>query len=76
MARWYHQCNGHELGQTPGDGEGQGGLVCCSLWGHNKLDVTEPLNNNNKLVELLQKILARKQYTTTMDNNLSQLNVR
>ena len=55
MARWYHQCNGHELGQTPGDGEGQEGLVCCSPWGHNKLDVTEPLNNNNKLVELLQK---------------------
>ena len=21
---------GHELGQTSGDGEGQGGLVCCS----------------------------------------------
>ena len=19
MARWYHLCNGHELGQTPGD---------------------------------------------------------
>ena len=23
MARWHHWCNGHELGQTPGDGEGQ-----------------------------------------------------
>ena len=22
--------NGHEFGQTPGDDEGQGGLVCCS----------------------------------------------
>ena len=22
--------NGHELGQTPGNGEGQGGLACCS----------------------------------------------
>ena len=21
MAGWYHKCNGHELGQTPGDGE-------------------------------------------------------
>ena len=29
---WHHQCNGHELGQTPGDGEGQGGLECCSPW--------------------------------------------
>ena len=78
MAGWYHQGNGHELGQTPGDGEGQGGLVCCSPWDHNKLDMTGPLNNNNnnKLEELLQKILARKQCIVTMDNNLSQLNVR
>ena len=29
----YHQCNEHELGQTPGDGEGQWGLACCSSWG-------------------------------------------
>ena len=31
---WYHLFNGHELGQTPGHGEGQGGLVCHSPWGH------------------------------------------
>ena len=24
MAGWHHQCNGNGLGQTPGDGEGQG----------------------------------------------------
>ena len=34
MVGWYHRFNGHELGQTPGDGEGQGSLVSCSLWGH------------------------------------------
>ena len=22
----------HELGQIPGDGEGQGGLACCNPW--------------------------------------------
>ena len=27
---WHHQFNGHELGQTPGDGEGQRGMACCS----------------------------------------------
>ena len=27
MAGWHHRCNGHELGQTSGDGEGQGGLA-------------------------------------------------
>ena len=31
---WHHQFNGHELGQAPGDGEGQGSLVCCSPCGH------------------------------------------
>ena len=30
MPGWLHRCNGHELGQTSGDGEGQGGLACCS----------------------------------------------
>ena len=30
MVGWYHQLNGHEFEQTPGDGEGQEGLPCCS----------------------------------------------
>ena len=34
LAGRYHWCNGHELGQTLGDGEGQGGLACCRPWGH------------------------------------------
>ena len=34
----HHRCNGHELGKTLGDGEGQGGLACCSPWGHNGYD--------------------------------------
>ena len=33
MVGWHHRFNGHELGHTLGDGEGQGGLACCSLWG-------------------------------------------
>ena len=28
MAGWHHWCNVHELGQTLGDGDGQGGLAC------------------------------------------------
>ena len=46
MAGWHHQCNGHGPGQTPGDGEGQGGLVCCSPWSHKESDMTGRLNNN------------------------------
>ena len=40
MIRWHHRFNGHELGQTLGDGEGQGGLTCCSPWGPKELDTT------------------------------------
>ena len=35
------------FGQTPGDGEGQGGLTCCSPWSHTELDTTGQLNNKN-----------------------------
>ena len=47
MVGWHHQLNGHELGQTSGDSEGQEGLVCCSPWGHKELDTTARLNSNN-----------------------------
>ena len=30
MAEWHYQCNGHEFGQTSGNGKGLGGLACCS----------------------------------------------
>ena len=33
MARWHHRLEGHEFAQTSGDGEGKGGLGCCSPWG-------------------------------------------
>ena len=32
MFGWHHQPNGHEFGQSLGDGEGQGSLSCCSPW--------------------------------------------
>ena len=48
MAGWHHQCNEHELGQTLGDGEGQGSLACCSPWSCEEWEMTGQLNNNNK----------------------------
>ena len=30
MVGWHHQLNGRGFEETPGDGEGQGSLVCCS----------------------------------------------
>ena len=49
MVGQHHQLNEHELGQTPGYSEGQGGLVCCSPWGHKELDVTQQLNDYNMM---------------------------
>ena len=49
MVGWHHQLNAHKFGQAPGDGDGQGGLVCCSPWDHKESDMTERLNSNNKI---------------------------
>ena len=48
MVGRHHRLNGHEFEQPPGDGEGQGSLVCCSPWGCKESDMTETLNNNSK----------------------------
>ena len=53
MAWWHHQCNEHELGQTLGVGEGQGGLSCYSPWGHKELDMNGWLNKSNKISYLI-----------------------
>ena len=46
MVGWHHWVNGYELGQILVDGEGQGGLACCSTWGCKESDMTWWLNNN------------------------------
>ena len=40
MVRWHHRLHGYEFEQTPGDGEGQESLACCSPWGHKESDIT------------------------------------
>ena len=47
MVGWHHQFSGRELGQAPGDGEGQGSLACCSPRSLEELDMTWQLNNSN-----------------------------
>ena len=44
MVRWHHRLEAHEFEQTPGVGDGQGGLRCCSPWGHKESDITDQLN--------------------------------
>ena len=37
MVGWHYQLNGHEFDQAPGDGDGQGGLACCSPGGPQRI---------------------------------------
>ena len=40
LVGWHHWLSGHEFEETPGDGEGQGSVACCSPWGHRASDTT------------------------------------
>ena len=55
---WHHRLSGHEFEQALGDGEGQGSLACCSLWGHKELDMTERLNSSIAIVTTSQNRVA------------------
>ena len=44
MVGWHHWLIGHEFESTPGTGDRQGGLACCSPWGHKEWDKTEQLH--------------------------------
>ena len=44
MIGWHHRLDGHEFEKTPGVGNGQGSLACCSPWGRKELYMTEQLN--------------------------------
>ena len=60
MDGWRNWLNGHECEQIPGDSEGQGILVFCNPWGHRESDITEQLNNNNKIYEYLRYVVTVK----------------
>ena len=50
MVGWHQWLNGHEFEQAPGVGDGQGSLVCCSLWGFKELDMTKWMNWTDLLI--------------------------
>ena len=49
---WHHQHSGHELGQTLGDGEGQGGLA--QSLGLQRVGTTGRLNNNKNTLNIVK----------------------
>ena len=44
MIGWHHWLDRHEFELSPGVGDGQGSLECCSPWDHKESDTTEWLN--------------------------------
>ena len=44
MVGWHHLLYGHEFESTPGVGDGQGVLACCSPRARQEMDTTERLN--------------------------------
>ena len=57
MAGWHYHLNGQGSGWTPGDGDGQRGLVCCNSWGRKESDTTELLNWT-ELIPVLESIMS------------------
>ena len=43
MIGWHYRPGGHEFEQASVVGDGQGGLACCSPWGHWESETTERL---------------------------------
>ena len=58
---------------SSGHSEGQGGLACCSLWGHKESDTTAWLNNNNTLTSLASGEQQLLELTHTLDHYRVQL---
>ena len=47
MFGWHYRLCGRDFEHSPGDGEGQGSLTCCSPWGPQELDTPERLDSNS-----------------------------
>ena len=70
MVGWHHWLNGHGFEQTLGVGDGQGGLACCSSWGHKELDMTERLNWIIRKKLDIFRIPKRQLYSTLQTNKI------
>ena len=58
MVRWHHWLYGHEFEESPGVGDGQGSLACCSPWGHKESDWETELNWTDDFLQQCFTILS------------------
>ena len=49
MVGGHYWINGHEIEQFTGDGDGQGGLACCSPWSYKEWGMIEQINNKRSV---------------------------
>ena len=67
VSGWLHQCNKHELGQTPGDGKGPGGLACYIVHGVAKVVRDWATERQQKFVsEGLEPEFLGSQWTSSL----------
>ena len=71
MVGWHHLLDGHEFEQALGVGDGQGSLVCCSLWGCKELDTSVNLATELNLRQKLA-LAPRLHYCFLTSPPLSQ----
>ena len=64
MVGWHHQLDEHEFEQTPGVGEGQGSLACCSPRGHKESDTTEHLNWTDVIFGYTRALLCMRAFSS------------
>ena len=69
MAGWHHRLNGHEFEWTPGVGDGQGGLACCSPWGRKELDTTE-WPNWTEMITVLHIFNVHCEFKATINKSM------
>ena len=82
MVGWHHWRDGPEFEWTPGVGDWQGSLACCSPWGHKELETTEPLNwtecgfiSCNKCTSLSQDVFSGGQLNIMGAGGIQELSV-
>ena len=70
MVGWHHRLNGRGFGWTPGVGDGQGGLACCSSWGRKDRFVIAFLPRSKRLLisslELLCAVILEPKKTKSV----------
>ena len=49
MVGWHHRLLRHEFEQALGVGAGQGGLACCSSWGHKQTRLSDSTTAREEL---------------------------